>query len=71
MPQQDNGPRPTCEQPVDPRQDIVGALGQDGLTIDKHAIHLDDPIKVLGTYEIPVRLHPEVTATLKLSVIKA
>lgn len=51
--------------------DIVEALAADGLTIDKHAVQLAEPIKALGTYEVPVRLHSEVTATLKVSVAKA
>ncbi len=51
--------------------DIVEALGNEGLTIEKHALHLEEPIKRLGIFEIPVRLHPEVTATLKVWVVKA
>jgi large subunit ribosomal protein L9 len=51
--------------------DIVEALAQEGVTLEKHAVQLPDPIKVLGIYEVPVRLHPEVTATLKLWVVKA
>jgi len=51
--------------------DIVQALVQEGITVEKHAIALEEPIKALGIYEIPVRLHPEVTATLKLWVVKA
>ena len=51
--------------------DVAEALAQEHATIDKHAVHLDQPIKALGTYDIPVRLHPEVTATLKLWVVKA
>jgi len=51
--------------------DIVQALAQEGLAVEKHAVHLEAPIKALGIYEIPVRLHPEVTATLKLWVVKA
>ena len=51
--------------------DIVEALATEHVTIDKHAIRLEQPIKSLGFYEVPVRLHPEVTATLKLVVAKA
>ena len=51
--------------------DIHEALAQAGITVDKHSIHLEQPIKALGIYEVPVRLHPEVTATLKLWVVKA
>ena len=52
-------------------QDIVEALARAGRSIDKHAIQLEEPLKALGIYEVPVRLHPEVTATLKLWVVKA
>jgi len=51
--------------------DLQEALAQAGLSVDKHAIQLEQPIKALGIYEVPVRVHPEVTATLKLWVVKA
>ena len=51
--------------------DIVDALAHEGLTIDKHAVHLEHPIKTLGIFDVPVRLHPDVTATVKLWVVKA
>ena len=51
--------------------DLVDALRQDGLVVEKHAVHLEEPIKTLGVFEIPIKLHPEVTATLKLWVVKA
>lgn len=51
-------------------QDIAGALKEEGLDIDKNLIILDEPIKSLGIYEIPVKLHPEVTAKIKIWVVK-
>ena len=51
--------------------DIVDALAQDGLNVDKHAVHLEHPIKSLGIFDVPVRLHADVTATLKVWVVKA
>ena len=51
--------------------DVAEALAKAGLALDRHAIHLQQPIKTLGLHEIPVRIHPDVTATLKLTVIKA
>ena len=50
--------------------DIADALTREGVELDKHAIHLEQPIKGLGVYEVPVRVHPEVLATLKLWVVK-
>lgn len=51
--------------------DIAQALAHEGLPVERHAIQLAEPIKALGIYEIPVRLASEVTATLKLWVVKA
>ena len=51
--------------------DIVEALAREGIEVEKHAIHLEQPIKMLGIFDIPVRLHPAVTATLKVWVVKA
>ena len=41
------------------------------LDIDKKKIQLKDAIKTLGTHEVPVKLHPKVTATLKVVVTEA
>ena len=38
--------------------------------IDKKKIILDEPIKTLGTHEVKVRLHPDVTATLRVKVLE-
>jgi large subunit ribosomal protein L9 len=48
----------------------MDALTREGFELEKHALHLDQPIKSLGIFELPIRLHPEVTATLKLWVVK-
>ena len=50
--------------------DIIEALQRDGLEVEKHAVQLEQPIKTLGIFEIPVRVHPELTATLKLWVTR-
>jgi large subunit ribosomal protein L9 len=41
---------------------------QAGETVDRRAIHLDEPIRSLGTHEVSVRLHPEVDATISVQV---
>ena len=51
--------------------DVAEALARDGMPVAKPAIHLEHPIKTLGVFDIPVRLHPNVTAMLKLWVVKA
>jgi len=50
--------------------EIMDALTREGFELEKHALQLDQPIKSLGIFELPIRLHPEVTATLKLWVVK-
>jgi large subunit ribosomal protein L9 len=50
-------------------QMIAEQLEAQGITIDKRSIELDEPIKALGMYEVPVKLHPKVTSTLKVWVV--
>ena len=50
--------------------EIARSLKEEGFDIDKNSIILDEPIKSLGIYEIPVRLHPEVSAKIKIWVVK-
>ena len=50
-------------------QDIAEALGRRGITIDKHKIDLEQPIKSLGTYKVAIKvfsgLAPEVTVVVE------
>ena len=48
--------------------DIADALKEKGFEIDRKQIRIDQPIKELGIYQVGVKLHPEVTATLKVWV---
>lgn len=50
--------------------DVGELLEKEGFSVDKRKILLDEPIKALGIYEVPVKLHPEVTATVKVWVVK-
>lgn len=50
--------------------DIATALKEEGFAIEENSIILDEPIKSLGIYEIPVKLHPEVSCTIKVWVVK-
>jgi large subunit ribosomal protein L9 len=50
--------------------DIGEHLAKEGVEIDKRRIQLDEPIKSLGIYTVAVRLHPEVTADVKVWVVK-
>jgi len=51
--------------------DIAEALAARDVTIDRRKIQLSDPLKSLGEHEVPVRLHRDVTATLKVKVVAA
>ena len=44
---------------------------QCGVEIDKKKIQLQEPLKAFGVYEVPVRLHPQVTGQLKVKVQEA
>ncbi|MEE9231714.1 MAG: 50S ribosomal protein L9 [Acidobacteriota bacterium] len=50
--------------------DIAGFLEKEGFGVDKRKIVLEEPIKALGIYNVSVRLHPEVTAEVKVWVVK-
>lgn len=51
--------------------DIANALKDDGIDVDKRRIEVGNPIKTLGAYTVAVRVHPEVSAQVKLNVIAA
>jgi large subunit ribosomal protein L9 len=48
--------------------DVAEALKDKGYEIDRHRIHLREPLKRLGEYTVPVRLHREVTIELRVKV---
>src|SRR5262245_10774561 len=52
------------------RADVAAFLSQSGLEVERRRIALDEPIKTLGDFSVPIRLHPEVTAQLKVSVTR-
>ena len=49
--------------------DVAEALQGRGYEIDRHRIHLREPLKRLGDYTVPVRLHREVTIDLQVKVL--
>jgi large subunit ribosomal protein L9 len=51
-------------------QEIADLLKDKGFEIDRKKISLDEPIKALGIYTIPIKLHAEVEAKIKLWVVK-
>jgi large subunit ribosomal protein L9 len=50
--------------------DVADALARQGFDIDRRKIQLADPIKQLGEFFVPVKLHRDVTAQIKLLVVK-
>jgi len=48
--------------------DITEKLAAQGYNIDRRKIALDSPLKILGEYEVPLKLHREVTAFIKVRV---
>lgn len=50
--------------------DIAGHLEKEGFNIDKRKIELDEPIKRLGVYQVPVKLHRSINAEIKVWVVK-
>jgi large subunit ribosomal protein L9 len=50
--------------------DVSEALAAKGFTVEKRKIQLADPIKTIGEFEIPVKLHREVSTTVKVAVQK-
>ena len=50
-------------------KDIADGLERQNYTIDRRKIQLDEPIKNVGEYKVPVRLHREVTAEVTVNVL--
>ena len=55
---------------VSTKEISAAAKEQCGLDIEKKKMQLTESIKALGSYEVPVKLHPKVTAKLTVSVVE-
>ncbi len=51
-------------------QDIAAQLAEKGYEIDRKKIVLEEPIKALGIYSVPIKLYPDVVANVKVWVVK-
>ena len=51
-------------------KDVADALAAKNYTIDRRKVHLEEPIKQLGEFKVPVRLHKDVTAEITVQVVK-
>jgi large subunit ribosomal protein L9 len=49
--------------------DIAEALHKKGYEIDRRKVHLEEPIKLVGEVQVPIRLHREVTASITVEVV--
>jgi large subunit ribosomal protein L9 len=49
-------------------KDIADALGRRGITVDRHKIDLEDPLKTLGTYKVAIRVLPGVVSEVTVVV---
>jgi large subunit ribosomal protein L9 len=52
-------------------QDLQKHLQEQGISLDRRKIHMPSPIKTLGSYTVSLKLHPEVTAQMKVNVVAA
>ena len=51
-------------------KDVADALAAKNFTIDRRKIQLEEPIKQLGEFKVPVKLHKDVTAEVTVVVVK-
>jgi large subunit ribosomal protein L9 len=51
-------------------QDVVDFLGRSQIHVERRRVHLEEPIKALGESTVGVRIHPEVTAQLRVNVVR-
>jgi large subunit ribosomal protein L9 len=51
-------------------QDVVDFLDRNGIQVEKRRVLLAEPIKALGEFAVPIRVHPQVTAQLKVVVVR-
>jgi large subunit ribosomal protein L9 len=51
-------------------KDIESAYAEKGITLDRKQMDLKEPIRTLGLTEVPIRLHADVSAVLRVEVVK-
>jgi large subunit ribosomal protein L9 len=50
--------------------EILRVLKEQGIELDRHTVVLEHPLKELGVYDVSVKLHPQVEATIKVWVVE-
>lgn len=53
------------------KRDIVEALAAEGVELDRRTLRLEDNIKSIGLFTVPVRIHKEVTGQIKVYVMRS
>ena len=51
-------------------QDVVEFLERSRISVERRRVHLEEPIKALGESTVTIRIHPEVTAQLRVNVVR-
>jgi large subunit ribosomal protein L9 len=51
-------------------QDVVDFLARNQVSVERRRVHLEEPIKTLGENTVGIRIHPEVTAQLRVNVVR-
>ena len=51
-------------------QDIVEALGGQNLILERKEVHLEEPIRKLGAYQVAVKPHAQISVTLRVSIVR-
>lgn len=51
-------------------QNVVDLLAGEGIVVDKKAVNLEEPIKSLGVYTVPIKIEKDIVANVKLWVIR-
>ena len=50
--------------------DIAAKLGESGFTVDKRDVEMEEPIRMIGVYKVPIRLHAAVRGEVRVWVVK-
>jgi len=51
-------------------QDVVDLLAEQGITVDRRTVNIEEPIKALGVYTIPIKIEKDVIANCKVWVVR-
>jgi len=52
-------------------QQVVQALAEEGIEVERHAVQLEEPIRELGVYSVDLHLHADIETTVKVWVVRA